>query len=240
MSDLNKDIEIKVFASGKKQMTYDAQDETKIVDTIRRGVLPSAKVEYHSVKVKVKRKPDDSPDYLLAYMLRKDTYTADVVRVDVDENFEVKAVKEDYDDYEDYDDEEDSAEGATYASVDFIAATPCPSIPTAKDAVQKIHQMAVTAGLKSKILLGADASVANYKHYLASGLKGFVNIGHGNPNEIVLDDGRLRYPWFQSLSGRQLAPAVVYFNSCQVFNNPLQPAIMHAGARTFIGGIVNL
>jgi hypothetical protein len=100
--------------------------------------------------------------------------------------------------------------------------------------------MAVKAGLKSKILLGADASVANYKKYLASGLKGFVNIGHGNTSLIVLDDGPLHASWFQGLSGKPLAPGVVYFNSCKVFNNPLQPAVMQAGARTYIGGIVNL
>jgi hypothetical protein len=33
---------------------------------------------------------------------------------------------------------------------------------------------------------------------------------------------------------------VTYFNSCQVHNDPLKSAVMKAGARTFIGGIVNL
>jgi hypothetical protein len=106
--------------------------------------------------------------------------------------------------------------------------------------VEKVHQMAVSAGLKSKVLLGADATVANYKQYLASGLKGFVNVGHGNTTGIVLADGPLHYNWFQSLSYRRLSPAAVYFNSCRVFNSPLQPAVMNAGALTYIGGIVNL
>jgi len=72
------------------------------------------------------------------------------------------------------------------------------------------------------------------------GLKGFVNVGHGNTNLIVLEDGPLYANWFKTLMGKQLCPAVVYFNSCKVFNNPLQPAIMQAGARVFIGGIINL
>jgi hypothetical protein len=100
--------------------------------------------------------------------------------------------------------------------------------------------MAVNTGLKSKVLLGADASVSNYKKYLKSGLRGFVNVGHGSPSLIVLDDGLLYASWFQGLPGKPLAPAVVYFNSCQVFNNPLQPAVMEAGTRTYIGGILNL
>ena len=235
-----KKVDIKVFASAKGQKFYDTQNEKKIVDAVSNHVLPKAKAEYSSVKVKVKRKDDGSPNYLVAYMLRKDTYTADVVKIDVDQNYKVKGTEENYDDSLD-DDDEGGAGGITYSEqVDFIAATPVPEIPTAKAAVETLHLLAVNAGLVSKKLLGEDASVGNYRHYLTSGLKGFVNIGHGNSNGIVLDDGVLNHTWFASLSGKPLAPAVVYFNSCQVFNPPLQPAIMNVGARTFIGGIPNL
>jgi len=240
---MNENVEIKVFATPDKFKDYDSQDEARIVDVVRRQVLPREKAEYHSVKVKVKRRDDGSPKYLVAYMLRKDTYTADVVRVDVDPGFKVQKFKDDYDNSKDEEEEGYSESGATYAqdeSFDFIAATPVPEIPTAKLAVETVHQAAVKAGLKSKILLGAEATVANYRHYLASGIRGFVNVGHGNTTGIVLDDGTLNYAWFQTLTAKQVSPGVVYFNSCQVFNNPLQPAVMNAGARTFIGGIVNL
>ena len=123
---------------------------------------------------------------------------------------------------------------------DIIAATPVPEIPTARQAVEDVYHRAIGAGLKSKMLLGSEATVANCQKYLAAGPWGFVNIGHGFPGGIILDDGTLSAVWFQSLDSGPLAPAVVYFNSCQVFNPPLQPAIMHTGARTFIGGIVNL
>jgi hypothetical protein len=213
MSNQYENVEIKVFASPEEYRAYDTQDEGQIVDVVRQQVLPREKAEYHSVSVKVKRKDDGSPHYLVAYMLRKDTYTADVVRVDVDENYQVRRFEDDYADTEDDDDEGEDEEGVTYKSYDFIAATPAPEIPTAKAAVEKVHQMAVNAGLKSKVLLGADASVANYKHYLASGLRGFVNVGHGNTSLIVLHDGPLYASWFQSLSGKPLAPAVVYLGS---------------------------
>jgi len=71
-------------------------------------------------------------------------------------------------------------------------------------------------------------------------MKGFVNVGHGYEEGIILDDGRLRYTWFQGLTNRPLHPSVVYFNSCKVFNFPLLPEVMNSGARIFIGGIVNL
>lgn len=240
MSDKYEKVKVKVFASPKEYKVYDTQDEQRIIDVVHKQVLPREKAEYAMVKIKVKRKPDGKPRSIIAYMLRKDTYTSDVVKVDVDENYQPKAFVDEYVETEDDEDEEENDEGATYESVDFVAATPVPEIPTAKKAVEDIHQMAVNAGLKSKILLGADASVANYKKYLKSGLRGFVNVGHGNIDHIVLADDVLHSNWFNKLRGKQLCPAVVYFNSCKVFNNPLQPAIMKAGARTFVGGIVNL
>lgn len=240
-----KNVKVKVFGSKKEYAGRDLQDENKIVFAIRENVLPKISINYHSISVKVKRKADQTPDYLIAYMLRKDTYTADVVKIEIDQNYEVSNVIQSYDDSgeeEEEDDEKESAysdEIAEYA-YDFIAATPCPGIPTAKAAVNYLHSLATSVGLKSKALLGPAASVANYKAYLKSGLKGFVNIGHGYTGGIVLDDGTLTAGWFNSLAGAPLKPAVVYFNSCQVFNPPLQPAVMHAGARTYIGGIVNL
>jgi hypothetical protein len=249
-----KDVEITVFPSPKKFRTYDAKEEAPIAEMIRKKVLPREKADYRSVKVKVRRKPDGSADHVVAYMLRKDTYTADVVRVDVDKNYRALRYHDNYREAEEETEpgpgEEESSEKppkkakrsakGAFGAVDFVAATPVPEISTAKQAAEKVHNLALAAGLNSLLLLGADASVANYRKYLSSGvLRGFVNIGHGNTNEIVLYDGTLSASWFQSV-GRRLCPTVVYFNSCQVFNAPLQPAVMGAGARTFIGGIVNL
>jgi hypothetical protein len=233
-----QNIPIKVFASSKKQRMYDQQDENKVADIIRRDILPKAKTNYHSISVKVKRNADDTPRYLVAYMSRKDTYTADVVKIDIDQTYQVQSYQDNYDDSMEVDDEDGTS--ATYAPVEFIAATPVPEIPTAKLAAETIHNLALKAGLNSKLLLGPDASLANYKLYLGSGLLGFVNIGHGYPGGIVLFDGTLTSSWFTGLSSKPLNPAAIYFNSCQVFNPPLQPAIMNAGARMFIGGIVSL
>ncbi|MCK5520825.1 hypothetical protein KAJ27_13405 [bacterium] len=64
------------------------------------------------------------------------------------------------------------------------------------------------------------------------------NVGHGNPYGIQLENGFLDYNWFAS---QDLNDEIFYFNSCQVFNDPLRSSILNGGnARTFIGGIVNL
>ncbi|MGD9172493.1 MAG: hypothetical protein PVI97_20945 [Candidatus Thiodiazotropha sp.] len=236
-----EDVKINVFGSRKEFKSYDAQDENQIAYSIRDKVLPELGVEYHSVRVKVKRKPDHAPEYLIAYMLRKDTYTADVVKIEIDANYQVQNTIRDYDDSGEEDDDEGEQYGQepTYAH-DFVVATPEDSIPTAVAAVNHIYNLTKSAGLKPVKLVGAAANIANYKAYLKSGVKGFVNIGHGYTGGIVLSDGTLKASWFNGLTGKPLRPAVVYFNSCQVFNNPLQPAIMQAGARSYIGGIVNL
>ncbi len=241
MSDKYEKVKVEIFATPQKYRTYDLQDEKKIVDIVHKKVLPREKRDYHSVKVKVKRKSDGKPKAIIAYMLRKDTYTSDVVKVDVNDNYEIEKFEDDYTaTEEDEDKDESKASAGTYETVDFVAATPVPEIPTAKAAAEAIYQMALNAGLKAKLLLGADASVENYRNYLKSGLRGFVNIGHGNVDHIVLANGTLDAVWFNSVVGKVIYPAVVYFNSCLVFNNPLQPAVMKSGARTFIGGIVPL
>lgn len=242
-----KDVEIAIFPSPERYRAYDAKEEPAIAALIRSHVLPREKATYRSVKVRVHRRRDGTPAYLVAYMLRRDTYTADVVRVDVDKAYGVTGFEDDYVDREEEaqqagTEEEPPGEPRALAEstgVEFVAATPVPEIASAKAAVEKVYDLACSAGLNAVKLLGADATVANYKSHLSAGLRGFVNVGHGNPNGIVLHDGNLSASWFSSL-GRRLCPAVIYFNSCQVFNAPLQPAIMAAGARTFVGGIVNL
>ncbi len=234
-------VKVKVFGSPKKSRSYDQKDEQQIITSIRDKVLPEIGIDYHSVSVKVKRKADQSPDYLVAYMLRKDTYTADTVKIELSDSYGVQSIVQNYDDSGEEEDEEESTFGDTPEyGVDFVVATPVPEIPTAKQAVDYLYNLATSVGLNARKLLGPAASVANYRHYLRSGVKGFVNIGHGSPSSIILHNGTLHANWFNALTGTPVKPAVVYFNSCQVFNSPLQPAVMKSGARTYIGGIVNL
>ena len=245
MSSQN-DVDIKVFGSPQEYATLDSQDEYRVAEIIRESILSPSEAEYSRVKVKIKRSSTQTPEYLIAYLLRKDIYMAEVVKVDVDSDFQVRDINYNYDESEEEEEEEEEEEDNYFSeewdeyALDFIAATPVPEIDSAKAAVIYLHDLATKIGLRSKMLLGEEATVSNYKLYLTSGLKGFVNIGHGNPNSIVLDDGTLSASWFQGLAGNPLKPAVVYFNSCQVHNDPLKSAVMDSGARTFIGGITNL
>jgi YVTN family beta-propeller protein len=241
----NKEVEIRVLESPRKEYgERDLLDEPKVKYIIRNRILPQSKEEYYRVDVKIKRKEDKTPQYLLVYMLRKDIYLTEVVKVDVDSNLNEKGIILNYDSSKEEDEEEESPTGKYReydCGYDFVVGSPLYSeIPSARDAVEKLHELATSVGLRSRTLIDSEATVGNYKNYLKCNLKGFVNIGHGLPDLISLDDGPLSYRWFKDLDNKALKPEIIYFNSCQVHNNPLKAAIMGAGARTFIGGIVNL
>ena len=129
------------------------------------------------------------------------------------------------------------------SSVDIVFATPEDGIPSAVAGVENACLTAEAHGYKCKTLIGSEATVSAYKSYLSfcSGLKALGNIGHGNTGGILLYDGQvLNSDWFSSLSSNRLNNKVLYFNSCQVHNLPLEPAVMSAGTRTYIGGNINL
>lgn len=226
------------FMPSRPKAILDAKTELKLRTIVRDQLLLKRPQPYLSAKIRIKPVKDPAAERtVIVYLLRADTYTAEVLKLTIDARDQVTAQQEDY-----VDDEDDQVKprGALSRTFEFVCGTPVPEIPTAKAAVEAIAALAQGQGLRTKILLGPEASVANYKAYLCSGLKGFVNVGHGNTSLIVLDDGALTATWFHSLVKRPVKPAVVYFNSCQVFNPPLEPQIMAAGAHTFIGGKVNL
>jgi hypothetical protein len=173
----NSNVEIRVFGSREEYASLDSQDEPQIAELIRDRVLSQSDAEYFRVDVKVKRRRDRTPQYLVAYLLRRDVYLAEVVRVNVDSNFQVGDITYNYEDSEageeEEEEEEDYGDQEYEDIVDFVAATPVDNIPSAKAAVEEVYKMAVNAGFKAKMLLGSDATLANYKKYLASGLKGF-------------------------------------------------------------------
>jgi len=237
---VNENVPVIVMGTAIKAV-YGATESKQIQNAVRDRLLLASMEPYHKVQVVVKHKASGKPEAIIAYMLRAHTYTADIARLDVDEQYSVRSVERSY-----------VPEGGEveYAITvpkkplpcpDMVFGTPVPEIATAKAAVEYAYKLGTSLGYKCVKLLGPAASVANYSHYLGTcHLKAFGNVGHGWTGGIVLADGNLEAPWFDSRPKNTLCPEVIYFNSCQTFNPPLQPAIMKAGARTFVGGRVNL
>jgi hypothetical protein len=242
VENVNENVQVVVLGTAAKAV-YSAGESRQIQKAVMDELLLPAKEPYHKVQVVVKHRSDGKPEAIVAYMLRAYTYTADVVKMDIDEKYGVRSVEMCYVEEE----EVEYAAAPLAAAVakpkvvpDMVFGTPVPEIATAKAAVETACKIATAAGFKCVKLLGKDANLANYKHYLGGHLKAFGNVGHGYTGGIVLADGNLTSAWYSGLAKKALWPEVVYYNSCQVFNAPLQPAIMKAGARTFAGGKINL
>ncbi len=124
----------------------------------------------------------------------------------------------------------------TYA---FLFDTPADNIPTAVSAINTVSGYATNQQYSVDKKLGAQATLSAIENgitgdnFIAMG-----NIGHGNTTGILLYDGFLDYTWFgaQNLSGK-----VFFFNSCEVYNEPMKSAMLNSGhAKTYAGGVLDL
>ncbi|MFA5253129.1 MAG: hypothetical protein WC367_00490 [Methanoregula sp.] len=86
---VNENVEV-VILPGKASSSA---DRTRIRNVVRDNLLLPSSEPYHKVQVEVNRRPDGSPVSLVATMLRAKTYTADLVTVNVDKNFNVTSIK---------------------------------------------------------------------------------------------------------------------------------------------------
>jgi hypothetical protein len=224
--------------------TYSISEQKKIRAVVRDRVLVPSKEPYRKAVVSVAYGRGGAPQSLLVFLLRAYTYTADIARINLDSKYKAKSVT--YLSGEDVEEvglaaSRDTARRPRKArAVDMVFATPEAGEPTARAAVEFAYNLATRLGYTAVKLIGTSANVANYKRYLTSGVKAFGSVGHGYTGGIILSDGNLTSIWLNGLASGAISPAVVYLNSCEVFNAPFLPAIMHAGARTFVGGKVRL
>jgi hypothetical protein len=89
---VNEGVEIVILPSVTGQ-TYSAADRRKIQRLIKDKLLLTSKEPYHRVHVEVKHQPDGNPESMIASMLRAHTYTADIVKLNVDSNYNVKSIE---------------------------------------------------------------------------------------------------------------------------------------------------
>ncbi|MGD8782453.1 MAG: hypothetical protein PVH88_26290 [Ignavibacteria bacterium] len=231
----NENVDIRVLSHPER--TYGAADVQAVEKVVKHHLLLTQKYPMSHVIVKVNHKRDGSPESVIAHLAHAYTYTYETAKIEVDGKYQMKSLQISHDEAE-----EETYENEKYGAVnvDMVFATPVPEIPTAMAAVNFAYNVAIANGYSAMRLIGAQANIENYKRYLAGNLKAFGSVGHGSTTGILLSDGSLTYKWFESLAGTALNPEVIYFNSCDVFNPPLEPSIMQAGARTFIGGRIPL
>ena len=197
------------------------------------------------LEVKVKTLYDDSgnTDYLIVYLLDRDTYSVETARVELDDDLIVLYTERDYEEQPDDAAQEPACIWGTCPDpgVQMVFATMHTEIPSAVAAVDKAAQIAENNGYKVKVLKGSQENKSAVMNWLGcNNLILFGRVGHGSPYGIMVNDGMLSYTYFQGLPSTALNDKVLYFNSCQVQNDPLKSAIVNGGVQKFIGGITNL
>jgi ELWxxDGT repeat protein len=217
--------------------TLDTENTHNITRIVRENISTE---NYREARVKVRYHNDGKPNTLVVYGLYVDTYFFDVTKIVVDDEYRVLSVTGNYQEAaspEAFEEESVCPDN----TVDILLSTCEDRYPTAVSAIEESYDLAVELGYVAVKLLGDEENTASIKKWLScSNLKYWGRVGHGNTTGILLDDGTLMYTDFNDMQSNSLENKILYFNSCQVFNDPLKSSILEAGAGKIIGGICNL
>ncbi|MRV72015.1 hypothetical protein GJ700_09850 [Duganella sp. FT92W] len=231
----NESARIEILQSSNP--AFATLDRVRVEQIVRTTLLADSSTPYLLARIRVRFDATGMPRHLVVYLARADISQADTARITLSPGYVVSAVDLAYQQ------QESDLEPGTFTvqDADMLFETPVDFIASAVAGVQRGCQLGAAAGYVCDTAVGGDAGVQDIRNYLlAPRLKALGNIGHGNPDGIQLADGMLASQWFTTLPSGTLAGKLLYFNSCQVHNAPLEPAIMGAGARTYIGGDLSL
>jgi len=219
-------------------------DMGKLIDVIRTN-MDLEEENLGSVKVQIIYNEKQELDSILVHTFSNKYWCSSVTQIKLNESYEVIDI--------DYGYEEQAKEmhnqptvwgnACPDEEVEFVAATPNPEVPSAKQVILDVVELAKNNTLKTVTLIGKDANKANYTKYLdCPKLKGFFSVGHGSSTGIVLYDGTLYHDTISSLYKEKFSEkTVILLNSCRVHNTPLKDSFaIHAKAQKYIGGITTL
>ncbi len=227
-------------------------DEGRVIDIVRQKLLSSADVEYSHANVRVRYANPETPRYLVVTVLHRDSYTANMYRIVLDNDLNALSINPDcmeMDEQVEVDEDEIRRKIDSVNDLAMVFATPRDDYQGAVESVQYACEIANRLGYPALTLIGPEATVSAYEYSLTKKLKAFASIGHGLTPVygdwcygIVCADYKPLYTyWFGMAFMEFLDPEVIYLNSCMGFLPPLATAIEENGRpRTYISGKVNL
>jgi len=239
-------VPVTIFGNAYKHIPGLEKHEAKIIQTVRKEFnLDDRSMNYHRAAIDVIDENSDAEgDFLVVYFLQKDRYTTEISKITLSGNYEVLYIENDH--------KITAGETSTERlisergtcpddTVEVVLSTCETGIPTAVDGINYSYTAAVNAGYNTVKLLGSEENTTDIDHWLSCpNLKYWGRIGHGYTGGIVLDDGNLTSGYFDSLPTGALNGITLYFNSCEVFHDPLKSSILNKDAYKFIGGICSL
>ncbi len=245
--DNGESIPLSIFASAYKHIPGLEKSEAKIIKSVAKELdLKSKKAKYHRGKIDViDVDADKEGDFLIVCLLDRDRYGMDTTKIILGENYEFLHVERGYVMQSGDSSTEwlpsDRACNCPDETVEILLSTCETGIPTAVAGINYSYDVAVAAGYTAHKLMGSEENTVEIDKWLCCpNLKYWGRIGHGSTTGILVYDGTLSYTYFDSLPAGALLGKSLYFNSCQVFNDPLKSSILNKDAYKFIGGICNL
>ncbi|MCP3872265.1 MAG: hypothetical protein GY699_03805 [Desulfobacteraceae bacterium] len=195
--------------------------------------------QVHKANVRVIYDNSGDVDYLVVYLLSSTSYSVETFRVNLTGNYQVTDIVYNYQDTAETMAQEYDASYASCpdTSVDMVFSTCETGIETAVSAINYASNVAFSSGYNVKTLMGSEESTSAIQNWLSCpNLILLGRIGHGDPSSIMVDNGTVSSSYFNGLSSTALNDKVLFFNSCDVHNSPLEPAILSAGVQKYIGG----
>jgi len=90
----NERTPILIQPASWKTRAFDAREEERVRQLIRDEVLVKRHEAYYQARATIKYNADGTPDRIIAYLLRANSYTADVVEIKLDRNYGILSVRE--------------------------------------------------------------------------------------------------------------------------------------------------
>jgi len=198
------------------------------------------------VKVQIIYNDNQTPKYLLAYLLSNQTRSFKIVKIDVNKDYIVQNVDFNYhlntfDDSQQPHVSKDNLK-CPDASYRFLIINPVGFIDASANKVMTlVHNDAVGMGYKTKTLLNLAATTKAIENWLSCpALRGVFYVGYGDKHGIITIDSGLSYKDIASSGLNFNHQTTVFFDASEVFRDPLKSTMIDtAESQKYIGEITD-
>ena len=204
---------------------------------------------YRQVKVQVILNKAGKPDHILVFLFARQYHSFKVSRININSNYGFVSFIQNYQlTKEDIKQRPGmpSLVACPDASIQFVSIAPNKVTPYRNDQQYAIEADAAAKakGLHTVLLLGKDATSANWLDYMSCPkLEGNFYDGDATPSRVITtDNGYLTNKDFSTtLKGKFRLKVTNIWLACQAYNDPMKSAVINdAQAQKYAAGISNL
>lgn len=228
--------------------------QNKAIEMVKSYFNVNASSPYRAIRIMLHYDAAKKVDSMIVYLLSARFKSFELVKLNVNNFFNVTATKAPYQLQE-----SDLMQLPAYAhkrmpicpdnSVQFVIGNNFHYDRSVEKEVQKIYELAKSKGYNPYLMDvndqdGPQPTIEAYLDWMScDNVKGFYNESHGWERGILLSDGDLYHSAISQNLIDKLKNKVVLFDSCETFHDPLLSAVIHAekgNAQQYVAGIISL